>query len=82
MLAFAATEAGRRHMWLRPIDSLTAQAVPGTEDATYLFWSPDSANIAFFVPGKLKKSRWPVGPSKPFSVTLPRVAAVCGTAMA
>ena len=62
MLAFTAAEAGRRHMWLRPIDSLTAQAVPGTEDATYLFWSPDSANISFFVPGKLKKIAVAGGP--------------------
>ncbi|MBZ5644316.1 MAG: protein kinase [Acidobacteriia bacterium] len=62
MLAFTAAAAGRRHMWLRPIDSLTAQAVPGTEDATYPFWSPDSANIAFFVPGKLKKIAVAGGP--------------------
>jgi eukaryotic-like serine/threonine-protein kinase len=64
ILAFTAAEAGRRHMWLRPIDSLTAQAVPGTEDATYLFWSPDGANIAFFVPGKLKKIAVAGGPAQ------------------
>ncbi len=62
MLAFTATETGRRQLWVRPIDSLTAQVIPGTEDATYLFWSPDSANIAFFVPGKLKKIALAGGP--------------------
>jgi len=64
VLAFTASESGRRHMWIRPIDSLTAQPVPGTEDATYLFWSPDSAYIAFFVPGKLKKVALAGGPSQ------------------
>jgi eukaryotic-like serine/threonine-protein kinase len=64
VLAFTASDAGHRHLWVRPIDSLTAQIVPGTEDATYLFWSPDSANIAFFVPGKLKKVALAGGPSQ------------------
>ena len=61
-LAFTASEAGRRRLYLRPIDSLTAQAVPGTEDASYLFWSPDSAFIGYFVPGKLKKIALTGGP--------------------
>ena len=64
VLAFTASEGGRRKLWIRPIDSLTAQAVPGTEDATYAFWSPDSASIAFFVPGKLKKVAVAGGPSQ------------------
>ena len=64
VLAFTASESGRRHMWVRPMDSLTAQTVPGTEDATYMFWSPDSANIAFFVPGKLKKIALSGGPAQ------------------
>jgi Tol biopolymer transport system component len=63
-LAFTAAQSGRRRMWIRPIDSLTAQAVPGTEDATYLFWSPDSAFIGYFVPGKLKKVALTGGPSQ------------------
>jgi serine/threonine protein kinase/Tol biopolymer transport system component len=64
VLAFTASEAGRRHLWVRPVDSLTAQVVPGTEDATYIFWSPDSANIAFFIPGKLKRVALAGGPSQ------------------
>ncbi len=63
-LAFTASQSGRRRMWIRPIDSLTAQPVPGTEDATYLFWSPDSASIGYFVPGKLKKVAATGGPSQ------------------
>jgi serine/threonine protein kinase/Tol biopolymer transport system component len=64
VLAFTASESGRRHLWIRPIDSMTAQAVPGTEDATYVFWSPDSAYLAFFVPGKLKKVALAGGPAQ------------------
>ena len=64
VLAFTASESGRRKLWVRRIDSLTQQALPGTEDATYLFWSPDSASIAFFVPGKLKKVALAGGPTQ------------------
>jgi Tol biopolymer transport system component len=31
------------------------QPLPGTEQATYPFWSPDSRSVAFFAAGKLKK---------------------------
>jgi Tol biopolymer transport system component len=63
-LAFTANEGGRRKMWIRPVDSLTAEPVPGTEDATYPFWSPDSSYIGFFVPGKLKKVATAGGPAQ------------------
>ena len=62
MLAFSATQGGRRQIWLRPIDSLVTQVLPGTEDATYMFWSPDSTFLGFFVPGKLKKIALSGGP--------------------
>ena len=62
VLAFSAIESSRSHLWIRPIDSLVAQAVPGTEDASYPFWSPDSAFIGYFVPGKLKKIALSGGP--------------------
>ena len=64
VLAFTAAERGRRKLWIRPIDSLTAQVVPGTDDASYPIWSPDSASLAFFVPGKLKKMAMTGGPSQ------------------
>src|SRR5262249_32778803 len=41
-----------QQMWLRPIDSLTLQAIPGTEGANqYPFWSPDSRFVGFFAGG-------------------------------
>ncbi len=55
-LLFTATGAdGKRTLWVRTIDSLTAQALPGTDDAAQPFWSPDSRFIGFFAGGKLKK---------------------------
>jgi eukaryotic-like serine/threonine-protein kinase len=55
-LAFVALETtGRRSVWLRPLASLIAHELPGTEGAVFPFWSPDSRFIGFSVPGKLKK---------------------------
>jgi Tol biopolymer transport system component len=56
VLAYAATGAdSKRQMWVRRLDSLQAQALAGTFDATYPFWSPDGAFLGFFADGKLKK---------------------------
>jgi eukaryotic-like serine/threonine-protein kinase len=56
-LAFvaAATDKVEGTLWVRPLNSLTAQELSGTEDASYPFWSPDGATIGFFAGGKLKK---------------------------
>jgi serine/threonine protein kinase len=54
-VAFVANLDGKRQVWIRPIDSTTAQPLPGTDDADYPFWSPDSRFIAFFAGGRLKK---------------------------
>jgi eukaryotic-like serine/threonine-protein kinase len=49
-------------LYVRPLTSLTAQPLPGTEDATYPFWSPDSRELGFFADGKLKKINAGGGP--------------------
>ena len=54
-LALLATSGGRRRIWIRALESLTAEPLPGTEGASYPFWSPDSRFIGFFANGKLKK---------------------------
>jgi len=51
----AVGEGGKQQLYLRSLDALTVQAIQGTEEATYPFWSPDSAYVGFFTPGKLKK---------------------------
>ncbi len=56
LLAFVALDsAGKALLWVRPLHALTAQALDGTEDASFPFWSPDSRFIGFFAGGKLKK---------------------------
>jgi Tol biopolymer transport system component len=61
-VAIVAAETGRSRLWLRPLDSLQPQVLAGTEDATYPFWSSDSAFIGFFAEGKLKKIAVAGGP--------------------
>ncbi|HUB01054.1 MAG TPA: protein kinase [Terriglobales bacterium] len=54
-LAFVAGVAGSApQLWVRPLDSIAAQPLAGTEDALFPFWSPDSHSIGFFAQGKLK----------------------------
>jgi len=47
--------SGKKLLWLRPLDTVASRSIPGTEGATWPFWSPDSRFIAFFAEGKLKK---------------------------
>ncbi len=47
---------------LRPLDSLTAQQVPGTAGAALPFWSPDGRQIGFAAGGKLEKAAVSGGP--------------------
>ncbi len=54
-LAFIAKSEGQKMLWVRSLDALSAQAMPGTEGAISPFWSPDSRYLAFFAEGKLKK---------------------------
>jgi eukaryotic-like serine/threonine-protein kinase len=54
-LAFVAAVAGAApQLWVRPLDSIAAQPLAGTDDAIYPFWSPDSHSLGFFAQGKLK----------------------------
>ncbi|MEK6325178.1 MAG: protein kinase [Acidobacteriota bacterium] len=56
LLAFVSvSEDSRQLLWVRPLDSVEARVLAGTDDATYPFWSPDSRFIGFFAGGKLKK---------------------------
>jgi len=63
MLAFVGhTQSGGRSLWIRHLDSLTAQQLGNSQNATFPFWSPDSKQIAFFQDGKLKKTLVSGGP--------------------
>ncbi len=62
--AFVATDSsGTDLLWVRPLSSLSAVPLQGTEGATYPFWSFDSKSIAFFDDGKLKKIDGHGGPT-------------------
>jgi serine/threonine protein kinase/Tol biopolymer transport system component len=51
-IAYSASDAtGKLRIWVRPVDSLEARPLVGTEGAGDLFWSPDSRFIAFFARG-------------------------------
>lgn len=55
-LAYTAPDAGGRLvLWVRSLDTLSAQPLAGTLNATAPFWSPDSRVIAFIADGKLKR---------------------------
>ncbi len=56
-LSFHAHSDGQARIWLRPLDSLRARPLPGTEGVQFWFhfWSPDSRFIGFMAGGKLKK---------------------------
>ena len=55
-LAFVAGKRGEpSRVWIRPLDRTEAQALVGTESASFPFWSPDGRFVAFFAGGKLKK---------------------------
>ena len=55
-LAFIANRQRRPMLWVRSLDSIESRALPGTEGASYPFWSPDGRSIAFFAEGKLKRT--------------------------
>ena len=54
-IAFAATAAdGKTALWVRPMSSLEATMLSGTENAIFPFWSPDGRSLGFFADGQLK----------------------------
>ncbi len=54
-IAFTATGSDAKTMlWVRPMNLLDARMLPGTENAIFPFWSPDSRSLGFFADGKLK----------------------------
>jgi serine/threonine protein kinase len=56
-LAFVSPDeaSGSNMVLVQEIGSTEAKVLPGTEGASYPFWSPDDRYLAFFAEGKLKK---------------------------
>jgi Tol biopolymer transport system component/predicted Ser/Thr protein kinase len=55
ILAFVAAPGGRSVLYVRPLDSLEARIMAGTEGAGRPFWSPDSKSIGYFANGKVMR---------------------------
>jgi serine/threonine protein kinase/Tol biopolymer transport system component len=56
MVAFIVGSVARseNEVWVRPVGSMSARRLEGTESAGLVFWSPDSTRIGFFTNSKLK----------------------------
>ena len=54
-------------LYVRPIDGVTPQRLPGTENAAQPFWSADSRWIGFVAGGKLKRVEASGGPPQEIS---------------
>ncbi len=55
-IAFVARSSNSsKALWVRSLDSLTANRLEGTEGAAHPFWSPDGKSIGFFTPTKLNR---------------------------
>ena len=69
-------------LWVRPIESLDAQELPGTDGARpaagQVFWSPDSSSIGFVADGKLKKVSISGGPPQTLTDVLDSARATWG----
>ena len=54
--AFVGGQPGERpSLWIRALDAVESQALPGTEGASAPVWSSDSRWVAFYADGKVKK---------------------------
>ncbi len=55
MILWTSQDQGNPPLWVQPLDAAAGRAIPGTEGATFAFWSPDGRQIGFFADQKLKR---------------------------
>ena len=53
-LAFVTATGPDTQLWVRPLESIDARPLAGTEGALFPFWSPDGRAIGFFTLSELK----------------------------
>jgi eukaryotic-like serine/threonine-protein kinase len=61
-VAFVAHSGETKLLWVRSLNSDSAQALDGTSGAAHPFWSPDGRNIGFFAGGKVMRIAATGGP--------------------
>jgi Tol biopolymer transport system component/tRNA A-37 threonylcarbamoyl transferase component Bud32 len=61
-LAFIAGDPKGSRLWIRDMATGRTEALEGTEEARFPFWSPDSRALGFFSSGKLRKVSVDGGP--------------------
>jgi eukaryotic-like serine/threonine-protein kinase len=54
-IAFVAVVGGVSRLWIQNFSAVTTAPLPGTEGATFPFWSPDSQSLGFFSDGFLRR---------------------------
>jgi predicted Ser/Thr protein kinase len=52
-IAYRVESGPQTSLWLRSLATETSRELSGTEGAFGFFWSPDSASLGFFVPGRV-----------------------------
>jgi eukaryotic-like serine/threonine-protein kinase len=63
-LAFVASGSDKQQrLWVRLLNTSTAQPLEGTEGASFPFWSPDSRSLGFFASGNLNRIDVAGGPA-------------------
>ncbi|HEY3172296.1 MAG TPA: protein kinase [Thermoanaerobaculia bacterium] len=62
-VAFPASIDGTTTIWVRSLGSPSVRSLPGTESASFPFWSPDGRSLGFFAGDKLKKIDLAGGPA-------------------
>src|SRR5262249_49748448 len=78
-LAFVGLGEGGPRIWLRPIDSLDAHSLPGTEGVAGVCWSPDGQYIGFTVGGRVKKMSISGGRPEAVSIDKPEMRGGIGS---
>ena len=61
-IVFVAGGPSGYQIWLRPVATVAARPIPGSEGGTFPFWSPENRFVGFFASGKLKKVEIGGGP--------------------
>jgi hypothetical protein len=54
-LAYLISIDGKEQVYVRPIGSLAGHTIPGADNGTALFWSPDSRALVFLLNGELTR---------------------------